>query len=354
MSGQPLHIAMVATPWFTLPPHAYGGIEQMVANLVEVLVADGHELTLIGVGDNGTNAQHFLTTYGQPECDRLGAAIPEVVHAGQAARLLAELRVDLVHDHSLAGPLTAAGREIPTAVTVHLPVNGELGDLYAALGDSVRLVAISEAQRESRPELNWIGMVHNAVRVDTYPYSDDKEDYALFLGRASWQKGLHVAVDAAREADVPLVVAAKCIEESEKIYFDEEVKPRLGPGVEWIGQVDAVGKRKLLQHARCLVFPILGDEAFGLVMVEALACGTPVVALRRASVAEIVRSGETGLVCDTPEELPNALHEVRRISPARCREDARLRFDSVGMAHRYEDLYRRVLSGEAEATREAH
>jgi glycosyltransferase involved in cell wall biosynthesis len=254
--------------------------------------------------------------------------------------LLNELDVDVVHDHCLAGPLTAAARNLRTVVTVHGPVTGELGDLYAALGDTVDLVAISDAQRSFRPELNWVATVHNAIDVADFPYQGDKEDYVLFLGRMNHDKGVHLAIEAARAANRRLLIAAKCEEQPEQEYFEEYVEPGLGNGIEFIGEADAARKRDLLRNARCLLLPLLWEEPFGLVMVEALACGTPVVALRRGSAPEVVVDGITGLLCDDPEDLPAALADIDRIDPAECRRDAERRFDLPVMAQRYEQVYR--------------
>jgi glycosyltransferase involved in cell wall biosynthesis len=339
MANRPLHIAMVAPPWYEVPPAAYGGIEQLVGDLVQNLLRTGNEVTLIGAGETGTDAKYLQTLPTAPS-DRIGESLPEVVHAALAAKELELLDVDVVHDHSLAGPLTAAARDVPTVVTVHGPVMDELGELYAALGDSVELVAISEAQRSFRPELNWVATVHNAIDVNGFPYQDDKEDYVLFLGRMSHEKGVHLAIDAAMAAGQRLVIAAKCEDDLEKEYFQEYVEPRLGPGAEYVGEASGPGKRDLLRTARCLLLPLLWEEPFGLVMIEALACGTPVVALRRGAAPEIVIDGVTGFVCDEPDELPAALREVDRIDPALCRRDAERRFDLSVMVQGYERVYR--------------
>ena len=226
---------------------------------------------------------------------------------------------------------------------MHGPVAGELGDLYAALGDRVELVAISRAQRLFRPDLNWVATVHNAVDVADFPYRTDKQDYVLFLGRMCHDKGVHLAIEAAKEAGRRLVIAAKCEEEPEKAYFEEYVEPRLGPDIEFIGQADGERKRELLTNARCLLLPLLWEEPFGLVMIEALACGTPVVALRRGSAPEVIVDGVTGLICDEPKELAAALGAIDRIDPAMCRRDAERRFDLTVMAQRYEQVYRGLL-----------
>lgn len=338
----PLEIAMVAPPWFDLPPTGYGGIEAMCSDLIEQLSLQGTEITLIGVGTNGTPAD-FVPTCERANEDRLGQVLPEVTHASALTEIIDKLDADLVHDHSLAGPLMARGRTLPTVVTAHGPVNGEMGRYYRGLGDSVHLVAVSDAQRRLAPDLNWVGTVHNAVSVDRFPFRADKEEFALFLGRACPEKGIPQAIAAARQAGIPLKIAAKCREPEEKIYFDREVAPLLGPDVEWLGEADRTRKVELLQAAKCLVFPVCWEEPFGIVMVEAMACGTPVLGFRRGSISEVITHDRTGYVCDDVGELAQAIGEVDRISPHDCRAEAELRFDVAMMAERYARIYQSVL-----------
>ncbi|MEU0878100.1 glycosyltransferase family 4 protein [Lentzea sp. NPDC005914] len=336
-----LKVAMVAPPWFELPPTAYGGIESMCADLTDELTRRGVQVTLIGVGRNRTRAS-FIAVSPAAQPERMGQAMPEVTHAAALPDLLDRLDVDVVHDHSLAGPLLARGRDVPTVVTAHGPVTGEMGRYYRDLGDSVHLVALSEAQRIAAPSLHWAGMVHNGVRVEDFPFCARKEDFVLFPGRATPEKGIPAAITAAREAGVRLLIAAKCREPAELEYFRDVVEPMLSDGVEWLGEVNRARKLSLLSAARCLLFPIRWAEPFGIVMAEALACGTPVVALRRGSVPEVIVHGETGFVCDSPAELISGLRDVESLSPQRCRSDARDRFDVDLMASRYESLYRSI------------
>jgi glycosyltransferase involved in cell wall biosynthesis len=336
---------MVAPPWFELPPVGYGGIESVVADLVDALVARGHEVTLVGSGRNGTKAQRFVQVFPDPPFQRLGEAMPEVVHAAAAAEALEGLDVDLVHDHCCAGPLLARGRRTPTVVTAHGPVTGEPGDYFRYLGDSIELVAISDAQRRLNPALNWVGRVHNAINVDTFPFAETKDDYVLFLGRFNPDKGAHLAIDAAQRAGRRIVLAGKCNEALEKAYFDAEIKPRLGPGVEYVGEADATTKRELFAGARCLVFPIQWDEPFGMVMIEAMACGTPVVATRRGSVPEVVADGVTGHIVDDLGDLPAAIVNAEELSPTACRRHVRAKFDLPVMAEGYERVYRTLVEG---------
>lgn len=340
---RPMRIAMIAPPWFTVPPQGYGGVENVCADLVDGLVARGHEVSLIGAGQPGTQAGRFVATYAEPPSGRLGEPLPEVLHSAAAAQVLDGLDVDVVHDHTLAGPLLARGRRMPTVVTMHGPVADEPGEYYRLLARTVDLVAISQAQRRAAPDLSWLGTVHNAVDVDSFPFRAEKDDMLLFLGRMHPDKGVHLAIDAARRAGLPIVVAGKCTEPLEREYFRTHVEPRLGPDVTIFGPADATQKRDLLSRAAALVFPILWDEPFGMVMIEAMACGTPVVALRRGSVSEVVVDGVTGVICDDLEELPAAITAARRLAPADCREHVRTRFDVDTMVRGYESLYREAI-----------
>src|SRR5579875_3785670 len=262
--GWPMRIAMVAPPWFHVPPEAYGGIEQMVADLVDGLVARGHEVVLVGAGRPGTKAQRFVPVYAEPPSARLGQPLPEVLQAAAAAAVLDGAEVDVVHDHTLAGPLLARGRAVPTVVTAHGPVTGEPGDYLARLGGTVDVVAISEAQRRLRPELNWLATVHNGIDVASYPMGGGDGGYLLFLGRFNPEKGAHLAIDAARRAGRRLVLAGKLNEPAERHYFNALVRPRLGPDVDYVGEADAATKRELYAGAEALLFPVCWEEPFGL------------------------------------------------------------------------------------------
>jgi glycosyltransferase involved in cell wall biosynthesis len=341
-----LRIAMVVPPWFPIPPAGYGGIEWICHWLVEALVARGNEVFLVGPGQRQGGGT-FFSTGDLPDPGRLGEPIPEVAHAAAAANVLTELEVDVVHDHSLAGPLLAYRRPVPTVVTAHGPVGGAAADHFRRLGAQINLMAISEAQRQDAPELPWSATVHNGIPVEEYPVGDRKENFVVFLGRMNPDKAAHLAIDAAREAGVDIVVAAKCNEPNERAYFEQEIEPRLGPGVSWVGEADTETKKDLLARARGLLLPLLWNEPFGIVMVEALACGTPVIAFPRGAAPEIVSDGVNGFLCPGPEELPGAIAALDQLDPQACRESSRA-FDVARMAEGYEQLYRKLATGAAQ------
>ena len=351
----PLRIVLVAPPYFDVPPTGYGGVEAVVADLADALVARGHQVTLLGAGRAGTAAR-FVPLWDRTLPDRLGQPYPEVMNALKVRRAVACIAaadgIDIVHDHTFAGPLNAPayrGLGITTVVTVHGPIDDDLYPYYRELGDEVGLIAISDRQRELAPDLNWVGRVHNALRVQDWPFRADKQDYALFLGRFAPYKGAHLAVPAAHEAGIPLVLAGKCDEPAEKAYFEQEVHPLLTDSDHFFGPADAVSKRKLLAGARCLLFPVLWEEPFGMVMIEAMACGTPVVALRGGAVPEVVIDGMTGLIHDRPAELPAAIERAASLDPAACRRHVAANFGVAQFGSGYEQIYQQLAREETAA-----
>ena len=344
----PLRIVLVAPPYFDVPPTGYGGVEAVVADLADALVARGHQVTLLGAGRAGTAAR-FVPLWDRTLPDRLGQPYPEVMNALKVRRAVACIAaadgIDIVHDHTFAGPLNAPayrGLGITTVVTVHGPIDDDLYPYYRELGDEVGLIAISDRQHELAPDLNWVGRVHNALRVQDWPFRADKQDYALFLGRFAPYKGAHLAVRAAHEAGIPLVLAGKCDEPAETAYFEQEVRPLLTDSDHFFGPADAVSKRKLLAGARCLLFPVLWEEPFGMVMIEAMACGTPVVALRGGAVPEVVIDGVTGLIRDRPAELPAAIERAASLDPAACRRHVAANFGVAQFGSGYEQIYQQL------------
>jgi glycosyltransferase involved in cell wall biosynthesis len=338
---------MVAPPWYEVPPLGYGGVEVIAGALVDALVARGHDVTLFGAGARtGTSASRFVATDPKLQYPRLGQLLPALVHSARVNRLLSEGEYDVVHDHTTDGPSTAGLRNAPTVVTVHGDVQSEHGDFLEALGDSVRLVAISHSQRSLRRSLNWVATVHNAL-----PYSEPPEVHerhngpVLWLARFSPDKGPDLAIQACREAGLPLVLAGKSSEDVEAKYLEEEIRPMLrdNDDVQLVVDADRTTTQKLVEEARCMIMPIRWDEPFGMVMIEAMAVGTPVVALSRGAVPELVRDGLTGWVRGRAEDLPEALHRVDEIDPADCIAHVQANFSAPLMARRYERVYLEAL-----------
>ena len=347
MAHRPLRIAVVAPPFYRLPPSGYGGVEQVCFLLAEELVGRGHDVTLIGAGTSPTRAR-FHATFPEPQPEYgAGALGADIVHAARSADLIGRLDPDVVHDHSRLGPLTARSRRSPTVVTVHAPVSGPDSclDQLAALQHWVHLVAVSRAQRRLAQELAWTATVPNGIDVDAFPLATVRDVFLLYLGRLSATKGVHHAIAAARELGRRLVVAGSWTVESEHQYFHDTVAPLLGSGVEWLGEVGRASKIDLLRRAACLVFPIRWQEPFGMVLIEAMACGTPVAAVALGAVPDLVVDGVTGALCTEAEQLPAAVQRAVRLDPAAIRSHVVANFSADRMADGYERVYRSVLAG---------
>lgn len=340
---RPLRIAMVVPPWYELPPPGYGGLEQVCSALVDALSARGHRVTLFGAGEDTGTDSDFVATSPQLQYPRLGQVLPELAHLARTDRMITADDFDVVHDHTTAGPLLAPRREVPTVATIHGLPSGELGDILTGVDRSVGLVAISEAQRRIAPELAWAATIHHGLpATDLRPAVAPRDDRpVLWLARFSPDKGPDIAIRACREAGLPLVLAGKSNEPAEQHYLAEVIEPMVGPGVTLIRNPDREETVGLLQQARCLIMPIRWQEPFGMVMLEAMAVGTPVVAMNRGAAPELVSPGETGLICDDEAQLPQALREVTAIDPVACVRHVRESFSADLMARRYEQVYRR-------------
>ncbi|HSK16137.1 MAG TPA: glycosyltransferase family 4 protein [Gaiellaceae bacterium] len=335
-----MRIAVLSPVWFPVPPSGYGGIEWIVSLLAEGLVQAGHEVTLFASGDSFTSAE-LSAVFAEAPSEQIGKTGPELRHALACYERAEEF--DIVNDHS--GPLGAAlGAAVATPVvhTVHGPLTGADGELYASLArvaPGVGLISLSLNQRKPRPDLPWVANCPNALDLDAYPVHPERGEYLLFLGRMSPEKGCHRAIEVAREAGVPLRIAGKMREPAEWEYFEAQVAPHLGDGVEYLGETSHGKKVALLQKARATLFPIEWEEPFGLVMIESMACGTPVIATRWGAVSEVIEHGRSGIVVDNYREMVAALGDADRIEPAECRRSVEERFSSARMVRDYEAAY---------------
>jgi len=337
---QRLRIAMVVPPWYELPPKGYGGVEIVCSALIDALVDRGHEVTLFGAGERTGTKARFVGTTPTPQFSRLGQTMPDVLHRARVQQYLVAGDFDIVHDHTMPGLLLAGQVPWPTVVTVHGSLEGELGDYLEAVGPKVRLVAISHDQRSVRPDLPWLATIHHGLpNVEPGATSGNGAGPAMWLARFNADKGPAIAIAACRAAGVPLVLAGKCNERAEHRYLSEVVRPMVDGNVELMINPDRRTAMRMLAGARCLLLPITWREPFGLVMIEAMALGVPVVALRLGSVPEIVEHGVTGFVCDTEEELVEALRRVGELDRGACVDRVRGHFSAARMAEQYEQAY---------------
>jgi glycosyltransferase involved in cell wall biosynthesis len=341
-----LKIAILAPTWFAVPPTGYGGIELVVSLLADGLVDAGHEVTLFASGDSLTKA-NLSYIFEQAPSELIGRSLPEIRHALACYERADEF--DVINDHS-GIPAAALGGLVQTPVlhTIHGPLDThEAQHAYASIAEvspGVGLISISENQRRPMPDLPWAATIPNAIDLSIYPSKPHKGDYLLFLGRFSPDKGAHRAVAVAMELGLPLKMAGKNREPKERQYFAELVEPHLGHGgIEYLGEVTHGEKVELLQDARATLFPIEWEEPFGLVMVESMACGTPVIATRHGAVPEVIEHGVSGIIVDNYRQMAAALDEADELDPNECRRYVEERFAPERMVGDYERAYREAI-----------
>lgn len=342
---RPLRIGIVAPPWVPVPPPAYGGTELVLDDLARGLARLGHEVTLFTIGDSTCPVRRrWLFPHGDP--DRMGAAVLELRHVAAAHDALCAL--DIVHDHTVVGPFLAQRLDLPTVTTNHGPFDDDLADLYRRISHRVPLIAISESQASLAPhDVRVATVIHHGIDLDRYPFEGSPGSYLLFVGRMNQTKGIDTAIAVAERVGLPLLIAAKMREPAEHRYFEEVIRPRLGHGIDYVGEVDLATKVELMRNALALLNPIRWPEPFGLVMVEAMACGTPVVATPQGAAPEIVEDGHTGALCTGVDDLAWGVEFAATIDRETCRRSVERHFSMDRMAVDHEDFYRRVLRGRA-------
>lgn len=312
--------------------------------LADGLVDRGHDVTLFASGDSRTSAK-LACVYEEAPSSQIGLTTVELNHALACFARADEF--DVINDHS--GPLAAAvgaSVETPLLHTVHGSLGGIEGDIYERVVDvspTLGLISVSLNQRRPCPRLPWVANCPNAIDLDAYPFQAERGDYLLFLGRMSPDKGCHRAIEVARAAGLPLKIVAKKRERLEQEYFDALVKPALGRGIEYLGETTHAAKVELLQNARATLFPIEWDEPFGLVILEAMACGSAVIAIRRGAVREIIDHGRSGIIVDDYREMADAIAEADRLDPHVCRRHVEEHFAPTRMVLGYEKAYESVL-----------
>jgi glycosyltransferase involved in cell wall biosynthesis len=341
-----LHIAQVAPLYERIPPKLYGGTERIVSYITEELVRRKHEVTLFASGDS-TTAAHLAA--GCPEALRLigkpeqGAflQLPMISDAFEGA---AAGRFDIVHSHVdyWAFPF-AELTGVPSLGTMHGRL--DLPDLWPVYQrfSGVPVVSISDSQRRPLPSLNWQATVYHGLPRDLHSFSAGPGKYLAFLGRISPEKRPDIAIKAARRAGLPLKIAAK-VDVVDRLYFEQEIEPLLAPPeIEYIGELNEREKTAFLGDALALLFTIDWQEPFGLVMIEALACGTPVIARRCGSVPEVIEHGVTGYIADSVDDIVQAIQGIGELSRAQCREVFEKRFTAEIMVDNYERVYRTLI-----------
>jgi glycosyltransferase involved in cell wall biosynthesis len=349
-----MKIAIVSSFEEKVPPEKYGGTELVVYNLVESLVDLGQDVTLFASGDSQSRAKLipvFDTAVRQP-----GISLEEMkikrdlyvnIAVGRVLEKLKEDKYDIVHNN-LGWRLLPYEKfiEPPMVTTVHLPFATPFHiEMFKTYKNS-RLVSISDNQREPIPDLNYVATVYNGIDVNAFDYNESPEDYFAFLGRFSRQKGPVEAINIAKKAGVRLVIAAK-IDPVDQSFYDNEIKPLIdGEQIKYIGEVGHREKNELLKNAKGLLAPIQWREPFGLYFVEAMACGTPVIATKMGSAPEVIKDGEGGFVVENKTEaFLEAIKSIGRIDRKKCRQRVQDVFSKEKMAENYLRVYESILSG---------
>jgi glycosyltransferase involved in cell wall biosynthesis len=337
-----MRIALIASPWVAVPPPAYGGSEAVIDGLARGFQAAGHEVVLCATGDSTCpvprrGALERAVGFGT------GAVVPEIRHVLHAYEAVEGF--DIVHDHTVTGPVLATRMPWLRVVTTnHGPFTAEVSDIFRAISPRVPIIAVSHAQAARAGDVPVAGVIHHGVDPERFPVGRGDGGYVLFLGRMVAEKGARDAILAARAAGVPIRLAAKVREPAERRYFEERIRPLLGDGVEFLGELGGRRKLELLAGARALVNPIRWPEPFGMVMIEALACGTPVLAYPSGAAPEIVEPGLTGQLVNDGDELVDAIGAVGELDRDACRAAVESRFSVERMAREHLVLFDRLLS----------
>lgn len=340
-----MRIAQVAPLYESVPPKLYGGTERVVSWLTEELVRLGHEVTLFASGDSMTTAKLVPCCRESlrlsPECmDQLSH---HMVLLEEVLRLKDEF--DLIHFHIdyLHYPLSRRERYIHVS-TVHGRLDiPDLVPLYNVY-QGMPVVSISDAQREPLPHLNWQGTVHHGFPIDSYKFCRKQGEYLVFLGRTSPEKGLDRAIAIAKAAGIPLKIAAK-VDKADQEYFETVIQPEIdGKDIEFVGEIGYPEKNEFLGHALALLFPISWPEPFGIVMIEAMACGTPVIAYPFGSVPEVVADGVSGYIVSDEKSALSAIENIGKLDRKQVRKHFEQHFTADRMALDYLKIYERMVS----------
>jgi len=351
-----MRIAQIAPLHESVPPQLYGGTERVVSWLTEELVRRGHEVTLFASGDSQTQARliPFRERALRLDPHAMDTVAPHILMVEKVFQMAAEF--DIIHGHIDYYPYALARRhpQVAFLATLHGRLDiPELQPLYSEFQD-IPVVSISNAQRLPLPQARWVGTVYHGLPVELHPFYPEPGDYLAFLGRVSPEKGLDTAIEIAAQAGMPLKASIK-IDAVDRQYYESQIVPlvRRHPNVEVIGEIGEREKSEFLGKAYAVLFPIRWPEPFGLVMIEAMACGTPVIATRFGSVPEVMADPRSGFIVDSVAEAVAAIAQVKNLSRAAVRQVFEERFSVARMTTEYEALYHRLVNDRPLAAPEA-
>ncbi|UKA68487.1 glycosyltransferase family 4 protein [Arthrobacter sp. FW306-05-C] len=336
-----MRIGLISSPWFAVPPTAYGGIERVVNSLARGFADAGEEVVLAAPSDS-TCPVPLAPGMRAADSRELGMRGSEMNHAIRAYDAMGQ--VDVIHDHTLTGPLYAhRPRVVPVVTTIHGRLLPEVAEIYRAMSRDTSILGISYDQVHQAPDVPVARVIHHGMDLADVPVGSGRGGYACFVGRMCPDKGALEAVEIAHAAGIPLRLAAKVQEAPELEYFHDVVEPVLGPDDEFVGEIGEPDKYYLMGESLALLNPIQWPEPFGLVMIEALATGTPVITTRAGAAPEIVDDGVTGYLASV-EDLPGLLLMAGELDRAECRKIASQRFSAGRMVADHLDFYRELLN----------
>jgi glycosyltransferase involved in cell wall biosynthesis len=349
-----MKIAQVAPLFESVPPQAYGGTERVVSYLTEALTAQGHDVTLFASGDSVTAAElaPMVERGLRLDPDRPDWLMRHMIMVDRVFARAASF--DVIHFHIDVLHYALARRSAtPCLTTMHGRLDlADLSPLHEQFSTHP-LVSISNTQRRPLAHANWCATVYHGVPQQLYRFNPRPKNYFAFIGRLSPEKRVDRAIDIAIACGTPLRIAAK-VDPADRVYFEREIAPRLDhPLIEYLGEINDAQKNEFLGNARALLFPIDWPEPFGLVMIEAFACGTPVIAWRCGSVPEVVQDGVIGCIVDDLDSAIEAARQIHRIDRQRCREAFERRFTADKMATRYVDVYQSLIDSRTSPTGDA-
>ncbi len=337
-----MRIAQIAPPWISVPPATYGGTELIISWLTDELVRRGHEVTLFATGDSKTSAR--LIPVWPSSLWRANLTSPHAVFSLMYNKLL-ELQgeFDIIHDHCewYTCPYSKFLKP-PIVSTLHHPLSEETTIVYKNF-PNINYVAISKNQKKTGPGINIVKTIYHGFPLEKYEFNPKPQDYLLWLSKLTPQKGPADAIEIAKTSKEKLIISGYILPEYGD-YFDYRLKPLIdGKQIQFVGASDFGKKVELFKNAKAFLFPIRRAEPFGLVVVEAMACGTPVIAYKEGSMPELVIDGKTGFLVDSVKEACLALKKIKRISRQACREHVEKNFKLKRMVNRYEKLYKKIL-----------
>ncbi|MET3174744.1 UNVERIFIED_ORG: glycosyltransferase involved in cell wall biosynthesis [Arthrobacter sp. UYCu721] len=335
-----MRIGLVAGPWIPIPPVGYGGTERVVDSLARGFIAAGHDVLLAAASDSTCPAP-LVPGMRPSEPAELGFTLSELSHVIRAYEGLGG--VDIIHDHTLAGPLVAVRRpSVPVVTTIHGPLIPASADLYRAMAADTAIIGISRDQTSHVPDVPVTRVIHHGMDVAAVPIGSGKGGYVCFVGRMCPDKGVLEAIHIARRAGIPLRIAAKMRESDEIEYFRSVIEPLLGSNEAFLGELGDADKYRLMGEAMAFLNPIQWSEPFGLVMIESLSTGTPVVGTPIGSAPEIVDHGKTGYLGPT-EQLHSFVPLAASLDRSHCRDRALKLFSTERMVRNHLDVYAKLV-----------